>query len=350
VFDYEYVGNIHIHSKHSDGGGTVSEIAAAAARVGLDFIALNDHAYAVDELHLEEEGLYDGVLVLVGLEIGERYHHYLAYSLEEQIRQHTLSPQEVIDKVKGQGGFGFLAHPFEKGMPFSEKSVAYTWNDLSVDGHAGLSIWNFTSRWKERVKTVLHGFFFLAFKTQTLKGPSRKTLAFWDSQCKERRTVAIGGSDAHGTVFKWGPIHLRPFTYEHLLNTINIHIFLNNKMPEDFVKAKEEIYGAMKAGRLFIAHDNLCASKGFRFYFLADDGSDCYMGEEGIFHPGQFVVESPVEADIRLMKDGALVQSWRGTEAVYAVTERGVYRIEVYRRLFPFGWRPWIFTNPIYLR
>jgi hypothetical protein len=50
------------------------------------------------------------------------------------------------------------------------------------------------------------------------------------------------------------------------------------------------------------------------------------------------------------MKDGALVQSWRGTEAVYAVTERGVYRIEVYRRLFPFGWRPWIFTNPIYLR
>jgi hypothetical protein len=349
VFDFEYVGNLHIHSKHSDGGGTVSQIAAAAAKVGLDFIGLNDHAYAVDDLHLEEEGLYDRVLVLVGLEIGVRYHHYLAYGLKERIRQLNLSPQEVIDKVNGQGGFGFMAHPFEKGMPFSEKSVAYTWNDLSVHGHAGLSIWNFTSRWKERVKTVLHGFYFLAFKTQTLKGPSPKTLAFWDSQCAERRTVAIGGSDAHGTVFRWGPIRLTPFTYEHLLNTINIHIFLNKKMPEDFQKAKQEVYGAMKAGRLFIGHDNLCPAKGFRFYFLADDGSDLYMGEEGIFHPGQFVVESPFEGEIRLIKDGNLLRRWRGTEAVHRVEGKGVYRIEAYRRLFPFGWRPWIFTNPIYL-
>jgi len=350
VFDFEYVGNLHIHSQYSDGAGTVSEIAAVAAQVGLDFICINDHAYAVDGLHLEEEGFYDHALVLVGLEIGVRYHHYLAYDLKERLRQNNLSPQQVIDKVNGQGGFGFMAHPFEKGMPFSEKSVAYTWNDLSVNGHAGICIWNFTSRWKERVRTVLHGFFFLAFKTQTLKGPSRKTLAFWDSECAERPMAAVGGSDAHATVFKWGPISLRPFTYSYLLNTINIHVFLNNKMPQDFQKAKQEVYGAMKAGRLFLAHDNLCSAKGFRFYFLADDGSDLYMGEEGVFHPGQFVMECPWEGEIRLIKDGRLVEKWRGTEAVHRVTERGVYRIEVYRHLFLFGWRPWIFTNPIYLR
>jgi hypothetical protein len=32
------------------------------------------------------------------------------------------------------------------------------------------------------------------------------------------------------------------------------------------------------------------------------------------------------------------------------VKEKGVYRVEVFRRLAFFGWRPWIFTNPIYLR
>ncbi|MEJ2725490.1 MAG: PHP domain-containing protein [Deltaproteobacteria bacterium] len=350
MFDFEYVGNLHIHSKHSDGGATVSEIAASAAELGLDFIALNDHAYAVDDLHLEEEGVYGSVLVLLGLEIGVRYHQYLAYGLKKLIRQDELSPQEVIDKVNGQGGFGFMAHPFEKGMPFSERSVAYTWNDLSVRGHSGLSIWNFTSRWKERVRTVLHGPYFLALKTQTLKGPSRRTLDFWDSQCAERRTVAIGTSDAHGTKFKWGPIRVMPFTYDYLLNTINVHIFLNKKMPEDFHEAKQEIFGAMRAGRLFIGHDNLCGTKGFRFYFLAEDGSDLYMGEEGIFQPGEFVVESPFEAEIRLIKNGSAVQRWRGTELVHKVTEKGVYRIEAYRRLFPFGWRPWVFTNPIYLR
>ena len=162
--------------------------------------------------------------------------------------------------------------------------------------------------------------------------------------------AAVGGSDAHGTVFRWGPIRLTPFSYEHLLNTVNIHIFLNNKIPEDFHEAKQEVYAAMKAGRLFIGHDNLCATKGFRFYFLADDGSDLCMGEEGRFHPGEFVVETPFASEIRLIKDGSQMQSWRGTEAVHRVTEKGVYRIEAYRRLFPFGWRPWIFTNPIYLR
>ena len=87
----------------------------------------------------------------------------------------NLGPQAVIDRVNDLGGFGFLAHPFEKGMPFVEKSVAYTWNDLSVEGFAGICIWNFSSRWKERVKTVLHALYFLLFKSRTLKGPSSKT-------------------------------------------------------------------------------------------------------------------------------------------------------------------------------
>jgi hypothetical protein len=61
-------------------------------------------------------------------------------------------------------------------------------------------------------------------------------------------------------------------------------------------------------------------------------------------------VESPFEGEIRLIKDGNLLRRWRGTEAVHRVEGKGVYRIEAYRHLFPFGWRPWIFTNPIYLR
>jgi hypothetical protein len=350
MFDFEYLGNLHIHSVHSDGAGTVSEIAESAARVGLDFICINDHAYMTDALYLDEEGYYGKVLALVGLEIGVRYHHYLAFNLKEMMRQNDLSAQEVIDKVGEQGGFGFMAHPFEKGMPLKEKSAAYTWNDLSVGGYTGICIWNFTSRWKERVRTLLHGIFHLALKSRTFKGPSRKTLSYWDSQCQERTVAAIGGSDAHGTIFKWGPIKLRPFTYDYLLNTINIHIFLNKYMPLDFEEAKKEVYDAIKAGRLFIAHDNLCPAKGFRFYFLADDGSDLYMGEEGDFHPGKLVVELPYEGEMRLIKDGKRLEKWRGMEAVYRVSEKGVYRVEVYRHVPVFGWRPWIFTNPIYLR
>ena len=349
MFNYEYVGNLHIHSKYSDGGGGISDIVGAAARVGLDFICINDHGYMADDLHMEEEGFYDGVLVLVGLEMGKRYHHYLAYDLKSIIRDDNLTPQEMIDEVNKQG-FGFMAHPFEKGMPFSEKSVAYTWNDLSVAGHTGICIWNFSSRWKERIKSPLHALYCLAFKRETLKGPSKKTLSFWDDQCRKGNVVAIGGSDAHGSLFKWGPITIKPLSYDYLLSTINIHILLNKPLLKDFEEAKKQVYAAMRAGRLFVAHDKLCPARGFKFDFVSEDGSNSFMGEAGKFTKGELFIEVPHEGEIRLIKDGNLHRQWRGTEAVYRVKEPGAYRVEVYRRLALFGWKPWIFSNPIYLR
>ena len=90
---FEYVGNLHIHSHHSDGGGDAILIAQSAQRLGLDFIVLNDHDYLTDALHLEDEGIYGGVLVFVGLEIGKRYHHYLAFDIKEMIRAQALGPQ-----------------------------------------------------------------------------------------------------------------------------------------------------------------------------------------------------------------------------------------------------------------
>ncbi|MFZ7113636.1 MAG: CehA/McbA family metallohydrolase [Desulfatiglandales bacterium] len=350
MFDFEYIGNLHIHSRYSDGTGTVQEIKESAIRAGLDFIALNDHDFMMDEFHIDEEGFYGKTMVLVGIEIGREDHHYLAYGIREMIRKDELSPQQVIDRVRVSGGIGFLAHPFEKGMPFLNNSKAYKWKDLSVTGYQGLSIWNFSSRWKERVKSALHGMVFLCFRRQLLKGPSRRTLAFWDRQCQHRRVAAIGASDAHGSLFTWGPIRFRPFSYDFLLNTINVHVLLNKRIWNDFEAGKEAVYEALKEGRLFIAHDGLCPAKGFRFDFMSTDGSDLVMGEEGTFQKGEFVIELPRPGKIRLIKDGRLTKTWRGREAVYKVREKGVYRVEVYRRIFLFGWRPWIFSNPIYLR
>lgn len=347
---FEYVGNLHIHSLFSDGAGTVPVIAQTAARAGLDFIILNDHDYMTDDLHLDNEGVYGEVLVLMGQEIGERYNHYLAYDLKEMVKDKALSPQDVIDRVNDQGGFGFLSHPFEKGMRFTGKSVAYTWNDLSVTGYTGLCIWNFASRWKERVKTPFHGLFFLLFKSQMLKGPSKRGLSFWDELCRKQKVVAVGGSDAHGSVFKWGPIRLKPLPYEYVLNSVNVHILLDRMLPTDFAGAKTQVYAALRKGRLFVAHDNLDPSRGFRFYYVSEGCDHLIMGQEMAFRPGTLSCEIPKQGEIRLLKDGAIQKRWRDEKASYRVEEAGVYRIEVYRHLLFFGWRPWIFSNPIYLR
>ena len=350
MFNNEYVGNIHIHSCHSDGKGSYAEIAEEAVKQGIDFICFNDHSHMQKYFSLDEEGLYDRLTLIIGTEIGKENHHYLAYNLNEIPDCDNATPQEVIDRVNEKGGFGFLAHPFEKGTPL-EKSRTYRWNDLSVTGFTGICIWNFSSRWKERVKTVFHGIFHLIFKTHTLKGPSRETLTFWDKLCQQRKVVAVGGSDAHGTTFKLGFVRATVLSYDFLLNSVNIHVFLNRKIFKDFNAAKNDIFEAMRAGRLFIANDRLCPAKGFKFCFLSDDGSDLLMGEEEKFSgPGNLVVELPYRGEIRLIRNGETLITCRGMEAVYPVSEKGVYRVEVYKHAPLFGWRPWIFTNPVYLR
>jgi hypothetical protein len=349
-FHFEYVGNLHIHTSHSDGGGTILEIVKAARAVGLDFIALNDHSH-LTVLHLEEEGYHRGILVLVGSEIGTRFHHYLAYNIKNQIDNKRYTPQEVIDAVESQGGFGFLAHPFEKGMPYREKSAAYTWNNWSVRGYAGICIWNFVSRWKENVRSSWNGIFHLIFKKYTLKGPSKKTLDTWDKLCLEGRVVAIGGSDAHGSPMKIGFIKFIPLTYKYLLGTINTHVLLSSPLKGDLMTDKGLIYNSVREGNCFIAHDGLAPARGFTFSFNRDrNGASLGMGQEDEFSKGQLLIRTPRYGLIRIIRNGSLFTWAYGSELSKKITEKGVYRIEVFVRTQLCGWRPWVFSNPIYLR
>jgi len=77
-----------------------------------------------------------------------------------------------------------------------------------------------------------------------------------------------------------GPLKLRPFTYEYLLNSITVHIFLKNRLPKVLDEQRRKCTAPSRRGAL-CRHDNLCPSKGFRFDFISNDGSDLYMGEEG---------------------------------------------------------------------
>jgi len=350
MFTFEYMGNLHIHSIHSWGGSDASEIARAASKAGLHFICINGHDHLGDSLHLTEEGFHKGVLVLMGLEIGEHHNHIVAYDLKEMIRSNSKHPNELIDQINKQGGFGFLTYDPEKDMPSGHDSTAHLWKDLSVAGDHGICIWHFTLRWKEHVKTIFHALFLKITKRQSFRSPSRKSLAFWDALCQHRKVSAIGGSDAPGYPFKWGFISIKPISYEYMMSTVNVHILLNKYMPIDFKEAKKEVYGALKEGRLFIANERLCPARGFKYFFIGDDGSDLFMGEESKFHPGKIVIELPAKGEIRLFRDGILEKKWRSSEAIYRVPYKGVYRVEVYRRRLHFRWQPWIFSNPIYLR
>src|SRR5215208_6290228 len=75
---------VHLHSTHSDGTGTVAEIARAAARASVDAVLLTDHN-SLAARRRGEEGWYGSVLVLAGHEVSPRGRdHYLG--LRHRIR------------------------------------------------------------------------------------------------------------------------------------------------------------------------------------------------------------------------------------------------------------------------
>ncbi|NOH04067.1 MAG: hypothetical protein HND47_19905 [Chloroflexi bacterium] len=58
----------------------------------------------------------------------------------------------------------------------------------------------------------------------------------------------------------------------------------------------------------------------------------------------------PHHAEIRLVKDGQAIQTWKNQLAcTHITTEPGVYRIEAYRNYLGKK-RGWIYSNPIYVR
>src|SRR5437764_14772076 len=106
---------VHVHSTHSDGTGTVAEIAAAAVRNSVDVVLLTDHD-TLAARRRGEEGWHGDVLVLVGEEVSPAGRdHYLAFGIAEEIDHRGLDAAGICAAVRAAGGFGFAAHPFSRG-------------------------------------------------------------------------------------------------------------------------------------------------------------------------------------------------------------------------------------------
>ncbi|HHW75075.1 MAG TPA: CehA/McbA family metallohydrolase [Firmicutes bacterium] len=349
---FTYRGNIHIHTLYSDGTGTIAEVAAHAAAAGLSYIIVTDHETLAG---LPEEGIHDGVVVLVGAELNMESHHYLALGLEQIIPGNVDNPQEMVDRVHRAGALGFIAHPFEKGSPYIDGGKCFPWTRFPDSGFTGLEIWNYSSHWRGRATSVLRTLYWFFFNRRAaMDRPPPEGLALWDRYTDSGlRVTAIGSSDAHATRVGPGPLAVEVFPYRFLFRAINTHLCFKEKMSGDFSTAKEQIYSALEEGRCYLSFDQLHPGEGFSFTAAAGDGPiRAIMGEELTMGEDlRLTVTSPTQrSEIRLIKNGRLLQRRSGTELICPVAEPGVYRAEVYYRPLLGKPRPWIYANPIYIR
>ena len=343
---FEYVGSIHMHSTFSDGTGEVTDIAKFADEVGLDFIMLTDH----NTLRALQEGFekwYGNTLLLVGCEINdkENRNHYLAFGIDEAFSTRTPA-KKYVAKVKELGGIGFLAHPHEKRK--HKEHPAYPWIEWDTEDFTGIEIWNHMSEWVENLtednkyRSFLH-------PLRTIIAPPKETLKVWDELNQKRKVVGIGGIDAHAHKYNLvGFLEVEIFPYKVLFKSIRTHILINEaikkgKSAKDIEIAKWQIYNSLREGRCFIANDYVAESKGFRFY-AESDGHKYQMGDIVSDHKNlKLKVFLPgISAEIRLLRNGHVLETNNGIDAEFVVNKKGAYRIEVYNEQ-----RAWIYSNHI---
>ncbi len=386
--DYRCI--LHAHAEDSTHtGGTLFEMLGDAKQANISAILLTDHYRPPrDFIDGRWRGMRNGVLFVPGSEA----RGFLIYPMKSMLTQMELPERDFIETVTAGDGMVFLSHVEER-------------KDHPVDGLTGLEICN--RHWD--AKQDMASLVILATRLTDpkqladLKEAQRlypdELLAFqydyskmylekWDEGTKHHRLTGVAANDCHHnqifivkmvdekTVLLGTNVDedkkmqrltstcrpgIEEMTKGHKPGDILVKLdidpyfrsFRNSSTHVLAPKLDEfAIRSALKAGHAFVAHDWMCDATGFRFDANDADGRRAaIMGDELMLADGlKLTAKLPLPAYVRLLRQGAEVTISQGqTEFEFALKEPGVYRLEAWLKLDG-ELRPWIFSNPIYVR
>lgn len=351
---HEYIGNLHNHSRYSDGHGSHNQIALAAIQTGLDFVVVTDHNVWVDGMDGYRTLGKKRVLLLTGEEIHDQLrdpqkNHLLVFEAKEELATFAADPQVLIDEVQRSGGLSFIAHPVDPAAPlFGEGDLS--WVDWEVSGFTGLEIWNYMSEFKSRLSSLAAAFLIAYSPKRSAQEPFPEVLERWDRLLSSgKRIVAIGGADAHAAPYRKGPFKRIILPYEFLFRAINTHVLTKQPLVGDANHDRRLIFHSISRGRCFVGFDLPAPTMGFRFSAQGED-DQAIMGDSIPVRNGVTLqIKTPRRAEIRILHNGEQVRTWKAEDtAVYTVRTPGAYRVEVHID-FEGNRCGWIYSNPIYV-
>lgn len=347
-------GAYHIHSNRSDGSGRVDEIAAAAARAGLQFIILTDHG---DGTRTPDPPAYrHGVLTIDAVEVSTTGGHYVVLGMPAAPYPIAGTPESVIEDVRRLGGFGIAAHP---GSP--RESLRWMAWEAPFDGLEWL---NADSEWRDEprlpiMRTLLTYALRPAESMARLLDRPDHVVRRWDGATATRRVPAIAAADAHARLGydetadpdrSW--IHLPLPGYESSFRTFSNHVVLEAPLSGEAALDADRLLRAIRDGRLYSVIDAL-ATPG-RLSFAATSGvRSALMGDE-LPITGDVMLranaEAPAGTTLVLLKNGQRIHEvTNGVIEANGGQDTAAYRIEAYTEAAPGGPTiPWMVSNPIY--
>ncbi len=126
-------GNLHTHTTNSDGARAPQACVNAYAALGHDFLMISDHDCLTDPATLNS----NGIILIPGYEITANGPHLLHVNAPARLDP-VENRQEVIDAVRGIGGFAIMCHPnWEEHFNHCPQEKLAAWQ-----GYAGIEICN----------------------------------------------------------------------------------------------------------------------------------------------------------------------------------------------------------------
>jgi hypothetical protein len=230
----------------------------------------------------------------------------------------------------------------------------------------GAEIWNYLQDWGRTFRLTDPGSYRLDQIAGRIAGPPEWVLAYWDAEAERRPFAGIAGNDNHAK--RLWPFRKKYWPHEDMLGRLVNRVRLDEPLSRDGSEAARQLMTALAEGKCIFAREELACSKGFDFRtspVRSPESGDrsvhegaappdsrlqtpdpCVRGgDTTAFEPGiKLVVESPVEAELRICRLGSVVASTIGTKLEFSPEEPGAYRAE--GRL---GGKAWCFSNHIRL-
>ncbi len=139
-----YRGDLHNHTRHSDGAWEASDLAAFARSKKLDFITLSDHNTISGLAEMAAQG-GDDLLIVKGLELTTFWGHALALGTDEaldwRLEPGKRSMEDIAGEVTRRGGLFIIAHPMADGDP---KCTGCNWlySEMMPGAARVVEVWN----------------------------------------------------------------------------------------------------------------------------------------------------------------------------------------------------------------
>ncbi len=349
----ERIGVIHVHTRASDGSGTVADVMSAAEKANLSFIAITDHNVAMTETELAEDP--PDLPIISGVEIGTNAGHFLALGIPPSwLQPKTKDDRELLAAAREAGAFRILAHPYHPHTP---------WTDWKTSDFDGMEIWNEDATWRQNNFLELVDALLLypvndQLALVRLAQTPQDNFAKWDEILQQRPVAGICAADTHARVrLGFGNDWKFP-GYVPSLKVAHEHVLL----PPDAgggnpaVASAAEIVDALKNGHSFCGLDSLYPAEGFSFRV---SGGNASAGPGDILHwtgSARLQISTPPGATLPLIKifrDGREITEEQTRTIDENITSSGRYRTEVFLRQPGVTgmrrWTLWVFTNPIYV-